>query len=71
MQYEVVHDKQLLRQLRKEGLVKFTDQTLKRIKSLYSKDSFTCFYIDEAPIIFEWQNRTFGQKFISGCFILI
>lgn len=68
MQYEIVKDPTLLRAMRRAGIVKFTEHTLKKIKALYSSDTHQCFYIDEAPTIFDWQGKTYGQKFFSGCF---
>lgn len=35
MQYEIVKDPTLLRAMRRAGIVKFTGQTLKKIKNLF------------------------------------
>ena len=67
-QYKIVEDKCLLKRLKKLGIVKFDPQTLTKITGLYSSEKFTCFYIDDAPIEFEFEGRIFGRKYFDGCF---
>lgn len=67
-QYKIVEDKLLLKKLKKLGIIKFDSQTLTKITGLYSSKKFTCFYIDDAPIKFEFEGRIFGRKYFDGCF---
>ena len=67
-QYVIVTNSNLLKKLKRLGIIKFHPQTLTKITNLYSNKKFICYYIDEAPYEFEFEDRIFGQKYFDGCF---
>lgn len=66
--YRIVKNARLLKRLERLNLIKFHPQTLTKIRGLYSDERFICYYIDEAPYKFEFEDRIFGQKYFDGCF---
>lgn len=66
--YEIVNDIRLLKKMEKEKLIKLHFQTGTKIKGIYGGKSFTCYYIDEAPSYFEYNNQFYGEKYFDGCF---
>lgn len=67
--YKVVKNARLLKNMEAKGLITFAPQTLSKIQGLYSSRTFTCYYIDDAPLSkFTYNKRTFGRMYFSGCF---
>jgi len=67
--FKVVKNMNTLKAMQKMGLIEFCEQTGEKIHGLYDSHMFTCYYINEAPFTFEYKNKTFGQKYFSGCFM--
>ena len=66
--YNVVKNLSLLKDMQKQGFVKFHTQTGTMITGLYSDEKFQCFYVDEVDPIFIYNNKVYGQKYFDGCF---
>jgi hypothetical protein len=67
-EYEVVDDIRLLKRMQKAGFVKFCDQTGTKIHDLYDHKTFTCYYVYEAKLKFDFEGQTYSEKYLSGCF---
>ena len=65
---DIVKNMNTLKAMQKMGFVKFCEQTGEKITGLYSSKLFTCHYIDEAKLEFEYKGKKYGQKYLSGCF---
>lgn len=69
---EIVRNISLLKQMKRANLIKFHPQTGTKITGLYSKDKFTCCYIDDrcegVPFEFQFMGDKYQVKYFSGCF---
>lgn len=57
-----------LRAMERRGFIKLHNQTGSKITGLYSKNTFTCYYIDEGLSFFDYNGKKYGVRFFSGCF---
>ena len=64
----IVKNINTLKAMKKRGFVKFCDQTGEKITGLYDNRKFTCYYIYEAKLSFEYKGKKYGQKYFDGCF---
>ena len=65
---EIVKNLNTLKAMAKRGLVEFCDQTGFKIRGLYSRDTFTCYYVWEGKDRFEYKGQSYGIKYFDGCF---
>ena len=65
---KVVKNLNTLKAMAKMGFVEFCDQTGEKIKGLYSSKTFTCYYVDDANMSFQYKGKTYERKFFDGCF---
>lgn len=66
--YRIVNDCRTLNAMEKRGLIKLAPQTGSKITGIYGGRAFTCTYIDEAPVRFDYNGNKYGYMFFDGCF---
>ncbi len=64
---KTVKNMNTLKAMQKKGVI-FCNQTGSKISGLYSNKLFTCYYVDSAPLIFEYKGNIYGEKYFDGCF---
>lgn len=68
MKKTAIRDIKLLKEFAKDGHITLHEQTGTKITGLYSKDKFTCYYVEDGKTYFCHNYRLFTVEYISGCF---
>lgn len=65
---EIVKNMNTLKAMAKKGLIELHAQTGSKIQGLYSRNSFTCYYVWDGKYKFEFKGQNYGIKYFDGCF---
>jgi hypothetical protein len=64
----VVRNLNTLKAMERAGHIKLHSQTGTKITGLYTRDKFTCYYVDEGYNQFNYKGKLYGVRYSSGCF---